>query len=475
MNSEFQLALPRQFQENLISKKWESLVNQEFQGNWQFPDQEITTQDVPVKIKNISLKVKTHLEKPSLQNQQTVLQLTSKNLEAQLTIGEVSVDHIVERVVGGIIGRFRIQASCKNVVMTMIPGKGSMSMAVAPSVGSTNAAALVQSVDVGWAPGSWSSTGIQCEGVEGFADLLKTEIDKIANDSVSFIQPKKDLIRKYVQDYLQDIKLDFSSPRQLIVSRPDISVLMKVDEYKDQGEAGALIKGHLQIDFLNTKDSEVKNLVLTPGTAPMSSGEAQIILPKDFIKEVLLKAYSANAWLHKITSDKLPGFGSLMSSRFMQFFVWPALRDYSKSTKFLFDVYSNKDMEIQGGGLQYQAKANFYARMQAPRSGQYVPFVNWSVPFNSKINLKVENGKASATLVNPSLGMTPYYDASYVAKYSPNRRILYGTIRDKIISGIWGQTMTMEIPKIPLMEGVSLKVKKVLAPNNQDITLQLTP
>ncbi|KHD88903.1 MAG: hypothetical protein OM95_06490 [Bdellovibrio sp. ArHS] len=475
MNSEFQLALPRQFQENLIAKKWETLVNQEFQGNWQFPDQEIAAQDVPVKIKNISLKVLTHLEKPALQPQQTSLLLMSKDLKAQLVIGEVSVDHIVERVVGGIVGRFRVQASCKNVSLIMKPGQGSMSLALRPSVGANTASAVVQEVRVAWAPGSWNSEGIHCEGVEGFADLLKTEIDKMANDSESFIQPKKDLIKKYVESYLQDLKLDFSSPRQLIVSRPDIRVLMKVDQYTDQGEAGALVQGHLQIEFLKSPDEEVTNLTLSPGSMVGGGAEAQILLPKDFVKQVLAKAYSANAWLHQITSDKLPGFSSLMNSRFLQFFVWPALRDYAKSTKFLFEVYSNKDMEIQGAGLQYQVKANMYSRMRAPRSGAYVPFVNWSVPLNSKINLQIANGKASATFINPTLGLTPYYDASYVAKYSPNRRILYGTIRDKVLAGIWGKTLSFEIPQLPLMEGVSLKVKKVLAPANQDLILQLAP
>lgn len=474
IDSEFELLLPRQFQQTLIEKKWETLMNEEFQGNWQLPDQQITAQDVPVNIKNISLKIKTYLQKPSLGNQ-TVLQLSSKNLQAELYIGEVFVDHVVERTVGGITGRFRIQASCKDVTLSMSPGKGSFSMVVSPKVQNSSAGTEVQSVDLSWLPGSWTSQGIQCEGVEGFGDILKNEINNIANDSAKFVEPQKELIKHYVQDSLNKIQLDFSQPRQLVVSRPDINVVMNVDEYKDLGTDGASVHGKLNIVFTRTPDQATKILKLDPTTSISKSTEANLRLPKDFVKEVLSRAYSANSWLHQVTSDKIPGFSTVMNSRFIQFFIWPALMSFSKSTKFLFDVYSNKDVNISGSGTQYQMTSTLYSRMQAPKNGSYVPFMNFTLPFSSKVQIKVENGKAQAYFANPTLGMTPQWASSYVSKYNPSKRFSTGTIRDKIISALWGKTVSVDIPKIPLTEGLSLNVKKIIAPTNQDITLQLQP
>ncbi|WII71022.1 hypothetical protein QJS83_11170 [Bdellovibrio sp. 22V] len=450
-------------------------MNKEFQGNWQFPDQEILSQDVPVKLKNISLQMKTFLHKPALGNGQSVLELASKNLNAEIHMGEVSVDHVVERVVGGIIGRFRVHALCKDVVLTLSPGKGSFAMVVAPQLGSTQAGMAVQSVHLAWEPGSWTTPEIKCEGVEGFDDLLRQEITKIANDSQRFVEPQKELIKKYIQDSLKEFKFDFGGAKQLVAMRPDVRILMKIDNYQDTGEAGALVKGHLEIEFTQSKTEEVKILTLDATKAMPVSSEAQLRLPKEFAKEVLRMAYGANSWIHQVYSNKLPGFSALTGSRFAQFFVWPELMNYSKSAKFLFDVYSNKDVDIQGAGTNYQVKATFLSKMQAPRSGKYVPFMNFTLPFSSKVQIKVDGGKAQAYFANPSLGMTPQWDASYVKKYGPNRRFSTSKIRDKIVSGLWGKRVTVQLPQIPIAEDLSLSVKKLIAPADQDMLLQLAP
>lgn len=475
INSEFELTLPRQFQQHLIEKKWESLVNKEFQANWQFPDQQMNAQEVPVRIRQLSLKVKTLLQKPSLEESQSILKLSSKNLQAELHMGEVSVDHVVERVVGGIIGRFRVQAQCKDVVLNLQPGKGSFSVILSPQVENVKAGIQVESVDLAWLPGSWVAQGFQCEGVEGFEELIRAEINKIANDSVRFVEPQKELIKKYVQESLQSFQFDYSQMRQLIAVRPDIRLLMKVDEYRDLGGNGAKLKGQLEIEFLRAPDQALKTLTLSASTDSERASEAQLRLPKDFLKEVLLRSYSANSWLHQVTSDRIPGFSSVMGSRLVQFFIWPELMKYPKSSRFKFDVYSNKDIGIQGDGLRYQVKAPLYSKMMAPKENTYVPFMNFSMPFTSSVQLKVSGGQAQATFVNPTLSLSSSWDNVYVNRYNPSRRFSSNTIRDRIVSSLDGKTVSVALPKIPVAEGISLTIHKMLAPAGKDIVFQLVP
>lgn len=476
INSEFEMSLPRQFQQTLIEKKWETVMNKEFQGNWQFPDQVVQSPEVPVQIKNISLKIKTFLQKPNLDENQALLQLSSKNLQGEINIGEVLVDHIIEKVVGGIIGRFRVQASCKNVVLTMAPGKGSFEMALTPVVETVKLGMNVSSVALSWLPGSWAIQNLQCEGAQGFTDIIRAEIDKLASDSTQFIEPRKELIRAYVQNSIQNEKIDFSGPRQLFVARPDIQAFMKINSYNDLGAAGVRLNGVIQIDFLKAKTPEVKNLALSEFSAqPSDANQTTLHLPKDFIKEVMGASYAANLWLHRVPSNKVPGFSTLMASRFKQMFVWPELQDYAKSTKFLFDIYSKKDMDIQGSGLSYQLKASFNAHMQAPRGKNYVPFMDFVMPFTAKIQLKIEKEKASATLTKPTLGLSYLWDASYVKKYSPARKFDAAAIRDAILDSTRGKTMSMAIPKISVVDGVSLKVEKAWVDKNHDLTFSLAP
>ncbi len=475
VESEFELKLPRQFQQSLIEEKWKTLTTREFSANWQFPDQRVVSQAIPVDIKGIAIDIKTRLEKPSLSGSQSALELSSKGLAAQLKIAEVVVDHVVERNVGGIIGRFRVQAQCKDIVLNMKSGEGQFAMKVTPNVGGTQAGANVDTVSLSWNPGAWVVAGnVQCSGAEGFSDILMNEVTKITNDSASFVEPQKELIKSYVQKYLEGATFDFSGSRKLVLARPDIEVSMRVHDFKDLGTEGLLAKGTLEVIFTRVAEDSHKVLKLDKEAAATASS-ASLRLPKDFINVVLGEAYKGNTWMHQISSNRLPGFSTIMGSRFVQFFIWPELMNYSKSAKFLFDLYSDKDVQITGTGLQYSVKASMYARMQAPKSGAYIPFMNFSLPFTSKVTLKLDGGKVQAKFVNPTLGMTGMYDSTYVSRYSPSRRFKSSTIRDRIIDSRWGPTGSMTLPEITVAEGLSLQVQKMLTTDSSDLVLQLTP
>ncbi|WP_235046077.1 hypothetical protein [Bdellovibrio bacteriovorus] len=475
VESEFELKLPRQFQQSLIEEKWKTLTTREFTANWQFPDQQVVSQEIPVHIKGISIDIKSRLEKPALSGSQSALELSSKGLAAELKIAEVMVDHLVERNVGGIIGRFRVQAQCKDIVLNLKSGEGQFAMKVTPNVGSTQAGANVDSVALSWNPGAWVVAGnVQCSGAEGFSDILMNEVTKITNDSASFVEPQKELIKSYVQKYLEGVTFDFSGSRKLVVARPDIEVTMSVQSFQDLGTEGLLAKGTLAVSFTRVAEDSKKVLKLDEGSA-VSSSSASLRLPKDFINVVLSEAYKGNTWLHQISSSKLPGFSTIMNSRFVQLFIWPELMNYSKSAKFLFDLYSDKDVQITGKGLQYSVKTTMYAKMQAPKSGSYISFMNFTLPFNSKVTLKLDDGKVQAKFVNPTLGMTGVYDSTYISRYSPSRRFKSATIRDRIIDSLWGQSVSMTLPDIPVAEGLSLQVNKLLTTESSDLVLQLTP
>lgn len=164
-----------------------------------------------------------------------------------------------------------------------------------------------------------------------------------------------------------------------------------------------------------------------------------------------------------------------MKSRFAQFFVWPELMKFSRSTQFVFDISSFQDPEIQGEGLSYQIKAPLVAKMWAPRGGSYTPFMKFTLPFTSRVQLRVNSGKIAAIFDNSNLEILALWDASYVDKYRPYQRFSSSTIRNRMLSGIAGKTVTVGLPEIPIAEGVTLKVQKLLAPKGEDLVLQLAP
>ncbi|WP_413576169.1 hypothetical protein ACLVWU_17440 [Bdellovibrio sp. HCB290] len=477
VESEFELVLPKQFQENLIEEKWKSLENQEFQANWQFPDQTVEAANgVQVQLKGISISLKTELEKPSLGSSQTQVILNSKDLSAQMTIAAISVDQWIEQTVGGITGRFHLVADCPNVVLNMKSGMGSFSVSVNPKVGSNQAGGAVQDVSLSWLKDAWSAGAIECTGAEGFADIVNQQITQISADSAAFVNPKKELILSYLNGYIGKWSFDFSKPRQLVSSRDDINISMMVDSFDDANPERALAKGRVIVEFTRAPQSETTKLELAKGDVNYgTSGQAMIRLPAGFAKEMISRGYAANSWVHQFYSSQISGFSSVMNSRFMQFFVWPELMDYPKSSNFLFNVYSNKDPKISGSGLKYQLSVNLYSQMKAPKNSKYIPFMNFTVPFSSGISLGISDSKAAVKFTGTSLDLRYAWDPSYVKSFSPRTRFASSTIEGKILGAIAGKTFNVTLPAIPLTEGVSLKIKKATSLSNSDLLLQLAP
>ncbi|MGE5086537.1 MAG: hypothetical protein ACM3MG_09575 [Bacillota bacterium] len=477
VDSEFVLQLPRQFQEKLINDKWNSLSTKEFSGNWKLSDQIIKTSQVPVSLKGITLSVKTHLKKPTVADSQALLQLVSQDLSAEMTIAEVSVDTVIEKQVGGMIGKFRIQAKCENVPLVLRSGAGEFSLSLEPAVGSVKVGGEVKDVGMSWVPGAWMIGDFTCSGVEGFDVVLKDEIKKISDDSASFVNPQKQILKKYIADYLSSYDLDLSLPRKLVSARADISTTMVIDQYTEDAKTQAMnAKGRLRVEFKNSTTGNIKTLALSKTAVSLIQGtEAALVLPADFVKTVMSEAYSANSWIHHLNSSQVPGFSTIMNSRFSQFFVWPELMNYSKSALFKFDLYSNKDVQLTGSGLNYKVKMNLLSRMQAPRGNSYVNFMNFVMPFDSSVAFTVSSGAMTTSFSDVSLGLNAQWDPSYVANYSPSQRFSSGTIRDQIVGSLQGQTVKMNLPKIPLTSGVSLTVQSLKSLSNSDLLLRLAP
>lgn len=477
LESDFELALPAKFQQSLVDGKWKDLVNQEFSQNWKLPDQIVEADyGIQVHLNDISLAVKSMMEKPDLGQTQTLLHLQSKDLQGQLVIGDVSVDQTILQTVGGVTARVHVQAECKNVTMNMNQGAGSFGLDLTPAVGSSQVAAGVKDVQLSWQPGAWTVAPFTCTGVQGFDHLLTQELNKISQDSASFVNPKKDLLISYVKQYLGTLSLNISTPRELVSSRSDIKMSMVIDSYDDSNPNMVMAKGRITIEFTRITDNSQKKLTLnTAAPAYQASTQAQLRLPADFVKEVMTRAYAANTWVHQLNSSTLPGFSSVMGSRFTQFFIWPELMNYSKSAKFLFDVYSAKNPSVSGKGLQYNVSMNLLSRMQAPQNSSYVPFMNFTIPFSSQVSLGVSSGKASVAFKNVDLTLKYQWDQSYVNKYSPSTRFGASTIQSRILSSLEGQTTSFTLPAIPLMNDVNLKVNKAQTLSNSDLLLQLAP
>jgi hypothetical protein len=478
LESEFEIKIPRRFQQNLIEQKWKSLESKDFVANWQFPQQTFVSQDIPIVFEGMTLAMKTRLKQPSVgSGSKTIINLASTSLEASIHIEALTVDHIIEREVGGIIGRFRIQARCENVNLNLTKNAGSFTLSLSPRVNSGQVGADVQDFALAWSPGAWTLQGeLKCEGAEGFDTLIKDQVQAFAQDSKSFLEPKRALIAEYLTTYFSNLNFDLGTPRELVSARTDIKTSLVFDETKEDSTQGLWAKGRVIMEFQKSTRNKSQKLVLQSSIFTETAGSQVLIrLPQEFAREVVAEAFSANSWAQRFSSGSIPGFSTVMNSRLTQFFVWPELRNYSKSAKFLFDLNSKKDFEVSGQGLQYSVKSTLQAKMWAPRSSGYVPFMNFTIPLTSKVQMSVNKGILQTKLPNPSLSIGYAWDADYVRKYNPSEKFAASTIRDKVQDNLWGETLTYKLPKVPLYGEVDLQIISIDVNSKSELNLHLTP
>ncbi len=484
LESEFELLIPRQFQQKLISEKWKTLESEEFHSKWQLPDQRMTTQEIPVELKGLDLEIYTRLEQPHLisdssSESQSELHLQSKGLDAVMRIASVSIDHVVEKEIGGIIGRFRIQAQCDNIQLHLKKDSGHFTVTLVSKIGSASLGAAVKGFTFGWRDNSWEADEFKCSGAKGFDDLIRQQVELVAQDAEKFVSPQHAVILAALESQLANFRVDLSGVRELVSSRPDIKASMEILSSRDDSANGIWAQGKLRLEFqkvaADSASAKTKQLILLESLLNEEPNltQAQVRLPKDFIKEVARLSFTGKSWIERISSSKIPGFSSVMNSRFIQFFIWPELRRYSKSSRFWFDLSSNTDLVIEGVGLDYRIQSTLLAKMWAPRSTAYVPFMDFTIPVSSRMQIGVSKGVLKAKLPNPSISLGYKWNSEYRKKYSPSTRFSANTIRNKVVDALWGKTLSVQLPNIPLSEGLYLQIDRAAIDARSELNLFL--
>ncbi|MNT88634.1 hypothetical protein D3C72_2292230 [compost metagenome] len=99
----------------------------------------------------------------------------------------------------------------------------------------------------------------------------------------------------------------------------------------------------------------------------------------------------------------------------------------------------------------------------------------FTIPLTSKVQMSVSKGILKTKLPNPSLSVSYSWDSDYVRKYNPSEKFASSTIRDKVQDGLWGETLTYTLPKVPLYGEVGLKIISIDVNSKSELNLRLTP
>lgn len=159
----------------------------------------------------------------------------------------------------------------------------------------------------------------------------------------------------------------------------------------------------------------------------------------------------------------------------MQFFVWPELMNYSKTAPFIFDVSSHKNVQIFGETLKLQVHSSLDAAMWAPQKNTYVPFMNFSLPVQTAVEVGLNKGTATLHFKDLRLDLKAQWDTNYLRVHRPSQRFAASTVRDRIVQSLSGKSLSFKLPTWPVGEGTSLRIESLQQTEGKDFELMLVP
>ena len=421
--------------------------------------------EAPVWVRGISGEVQYRLKmarpKIVLGAEQAVL---SESLSANITIDNVFVDSIVERVVDGVLLRIRIQGSCSNIPVRLVPGKARLLATLKASVGSDGLPQVsipwmdFQSEDDAWIIGEFSCTGFQ-----GFKEKVQTGLKKHLSRGETVIPGVKAMIDQRLANLLAEFQAWFMAPRELSTGVDNMRVTLYPTSIGQISSTGFQLRGIIDFVFASQDVNEIYHLppLRTVGTLPNYTA----VMPEELIGALNGMAYKTGNLYMRLRGQEMAGFRSFMNNSFAKLFVWPQMNRYSASADFLFDALAEDLPRLTAirddgkGSLTGQISGQLSVLTWAPKTGGHEKMITFRTPISGTYKLSISRANSELKFVFTSLGMnlTAKWDPDYVKLRSPDLSLDTGTIASTIADQLRTEGFSIRLGELPLTSKLKLR------------------
>lgn len=360
--------IPWKFVEESINSKIEN-QNFSWQGEWTSLSQEI--QGLNWKIKNLKLQTLVQAHPVSLSGSNGEIYLNSSQL--QFYVESLEVNQIIEKVIQGMIVRVHVQAQCGPVLLKQnnFWAKSKFSFFVKNK---SEMDLNVQLSEINWPEGSWEISEFKCSGLSGLDESIKSELVNALRNSKNFLPQLNQFLNDHVkQDLLNDVKNFINS---FTFKIPDLGLQMQIDDiFTTQSGWGMDFKIQDATEENPQSSSVKKNIWTEEMMAKLPGDKPAQWLSQDGLQNLLQYFLRKKSYLeYQLNQNK--SFHDLLRSRFIQFFLWPDLFNFPKSSIFTLRMTLPLEFDFNLDGKNgIVAPLNVSAVVFAPRDNQIWPYV----------------------------------------------------------------------------------------------------
>ncbi len=404
----------------VFQKSLQSLLSGYTISNQQsLPDQIVQASGLNWHVNQISWKLKSNFI--TTQTSQNSLQLDSKNLQLALSIGQISVDQVIQKVVGGSTIDIHIQAQCDPIQLSQTQAHGSAHVVYQFSAASITT--QVDQVQLQWPANTWSVGALNCRGPKGLDSALKNELFQQLRSSTPLLPFIQSGLATGIQSGVNQLISRLKLPTPIQVSGNKLPLHLSFAQFQSMTE-GLLVYGQLTWPIQGASRTP-ENLMISRLPSEVATSRVPVLLTPTLGWSRLIRAeVAANPVSAKISLNQIPAFQNLLNNRLQQLFAWPDLLHYEEEDPFSFVARSLSIQTISwndDGSLD--AELSTRAVIQSQREQKVWDYLLVSGNGSTHLTPTVKNGvlSVSAQVQVPQLNFQ--FGDQYVETFHPPTEI----------------------------------------------------
>jgi len=473
LSSEFKLQLHIGLLDSLIKDFWSSLGRKQT-----IPLSNIQINDpIPISITGIRANIEYEFSEPQRIERSREWELKSNAISAELHIDNINATQIIEKDIGGIIVRIRLEAECHNIRLSLPQGLSYINTHLRTDINNGQIKISMPFFDANWNEGAWQVQSMTCTGAEGFDQVVANEALKKLSSLHNFNNEIETELSKQLALLSEKSSVLLLAKRELTTDQEYLKISFEPNEVIEGEEDSIEVDGILKFTYPNISKNEnishffslTKNDLELIEKDPLKS--SRLLLPFHTIRGLIMGGYLSGKLNYSMRSYEIPAFQSLMQSRWKQFFAWPDLMRFRKNTTFLFQFLASGPPSFENpktggaGEITGLLTLPLSARMYAPQNSTYVPYAEFQSMLAGNTKLKLlKNGKVKFQINTDKLKINYRWSQKYLEKYEPSEYIAVGLMSDALKDSLNAEGLELTIPSIPI--GIQSK----LIPNDWKIT-----
>lgn len=424
------------------------------QKNYQIPVSrfDVMVQDIPVEISAGQLDLQLKLKDIVVDRFSTLW--SSESLAMQLQIQGLRVSKEIIRNIGGVQVVANIQAQCQPFVIAI--DQSHVDMKWDWTVIDGKIQARLSEIALDYVDASLRISPISCEGPEGFGELVQKSISEQLLQKDVLISNFRSKIENYFNDKINSELAKLEKPQWISESK---NIQFHLIGSSFVINKGAFFRALVTVGDVSQPSSDVEPLSLDEEVLSSVSDLPAFIFSNKAIQDIVSQKkdwFSLNISLNSVS-----GFAKLLKSRFLQFFLWPDLWHYSRSSPFRLKMQQSSEANLVLMQNKFSISAPLNSWIVSERKGQSWNYILIKSNLKSSGDILMQDGKLKLQISNLQIPSKFSFGEDYVKRFSPVRYFAGSILQNVLEQSLQGSQQVVQLPELTLGEGYSLKAKQL--------------